>query len=172
VTEGRGYSEKTLQDIHAAATGRIGSLLRGSKGRMLNTRRPIPLDELMARPTVLELEALNDEEKALVMLFLLTLVRERCRATRGSSKLQHVTLVEEAHRVVETKHYDGNEKWLGTSYTEETGEGTQRTDHYGDDDRRVGTSYTAETDDGTARTDHYDARDHWLGRSYRTLLDD
>lgn len=100
VTEERGYSEKTLQDIRAAAAGRIGSLLRGSKGRMLNTRRSIPMESLMTRPAVLELESLNDEEKALVMLFLLTMIREYCRATRTESKLQHATIVEEAHRVM------------------------------------------------------------------------
>jgi len=99
-TEERGYSEKTLQDIRAAAAGRIGSLLRGSKGRMLNTRWSVPMSVLMTRPTVLELESLNDEEKALVMLFLLTMVREYCRATRTESRLQHVTLVEEAHRIM------------------------------------------------------------------------
>jgi hypothetical protein len=99
-TEERGYSEKTLQDIRAAAAGRIGSLLRGSKGRMLNNRRSIPMKTLMTRPTVLELESLNDDEKALVMLFLLTMIREYCRANREDSRLQHVTLIEEAHRVM------------------------------------------------------------------------
>jgi hypothetical protein len=100
VTEERGYSEKTLQDIRAAAAGRIGALLRGSKGRMLNTRRSVPMETLMTRPTVLELESLNNEEKALVMLFLLTMIREYCRTTRTESRLQHVTLIEEAHRVM------------------------------------------------------------------------
>lgn len=100
VTEERGYSEKTLQDIRAAAAGRIGSLLRGSKGRMLNTRWSVPMEALMNRPTILELESLNDEEKALVMLSLLTMIREHCRATRTESRLQHVTLIEEAHRVL------------------------------------------------------------------------
>lgn len=101
--EGRGYSEKTQQDILAAASGRIRSLLFGSKGRMLNTRRSGSFQSLMTRPTVLELDALNDEEKALVMLFLLTLLREHCRASRVDSQLQHVTVVEEAHRVMEAR---------------------------------------------------------------------
>ncbi len=100
VTEERGYSSKTGQDIRAAAAGRIGSLLRGSKGRMLNTRRSMPLDLLMASPTVLEMNALNNEEKALVMLFLLTALREHCETTRPGSSLHHVTLIEEAHRIM------------------------------------------------------------------------
>ncbi len=99
VTEERGYQDKTLQDIRAAAAGRIGSLLRGSKGRMLNTRHSIPMEALMTRPTLLELEHLNDEEKSLVMLFLLMRVREHTRVTRAESKLAHVTVIEEAHRL-------------------------------------------------------------------------
>jgi len=98
VTEERGYSDKTLQDIRAAAAGRIGTLLRGSKGRMLNTRRSLPMDVLMTRPTILELESLNDEEKSLVMLFLLTRLREYARG-RVSAQLAHVTVIEEAHRL-------------------------------------------------------------------------
>jgi hypothetical protein len=98
VTEERGYSDKTLQDIRAAAAGRIGTLLRGSKGRMLNTRHSIAMDVLMMRPTILELESLNDEEKSLVMLFLLTRLREYARG-RAGAQLAHVTVIEEAHRL-------------------------------------------------------------------------
>ena len=108
VTDGRGYSDKTVQDIRAAASGRIGSLLWGSKGRMLNTRRSLSLDVLMNTPTILELESLNDEEKALVMLFLLTAVREYCRVNRTKSDLQHVTLIEEAHRVMSATSHVGD----------------------------------------------------------------
>ena len=107
-TEERGYSDKTLQDIRAAAAGRIGSLLRGSKGRMLNTRHSIPMTRVMTKPTILELEALNDEEKALVIMFLLTAIREYCLATREDDTLQHVTLIEEAHRVMANTAHAGN----------------------------------------------------------------
>jgi hypothetical protein len=100
VAEERGYSDRTMQDIRGAAAGRIGSLLRGSKGRALNILRSVPMDELMATPTILELQSLTDEEKALVMMFLLTMIYEHCRVHRGSATLQHVTVVEEAHRVM------------------------------------------------------------------------
>ena len=108
VAEGRGYAGKTLQDIRAAAAGRISSLLRGSKGRMLNTQNSIRFDLLMSKPTVLELESLNDEERSLVMLFLLTMIREHCRATRETDKLQHITLIEEAHRVMGATAHSSN----------------------------------------------------------------
>lgn len=116
VTNERGYSDKTVQDIRAAASGRIGSLLRGSKGRMLNTRRSIPIEIIMNYPVILELESLNDEEKALVMLFLLTAVREYCRVNRSNSDIQHVTLIEEAHRVMSaTSHVGDRENQADTA---------------------------------------------------------
>ena len=119
-SERRGYSTKTLQDVRAAAAGRIGSLLRGSKGRLLNTRRSLPLAELLATPTVLELESLNDDERALVMLFLLTALREHCRANRTGSALQHVTLIEEAHRVMAATSHVGNREVSADTRAEAT----------------------------------------------------
>lgn len=118
--EARGYSPNMLQDIRAAASGRIGTLLRGSKGRMLNTQRSIPIQELLSRPTVLELESLNDEEKSLVMLFLLVAIREHCQTTRRDSSLQHVTLIEEAHRVMSKTAHSTNREVSSDSRAEAT----------------------------------------------------
>lgn len=100
VAEERGYQDETMQDVRAAASGRIKSLLLGSKGHMLNTRSSIPFDRLMKQPTILELESLHDEEKATVMLFLLTALREYVRTTRNGEGLKHVTIIEEAHRIM------------------------------------------------------------------------
>jgi hypothetical protein len=118
VSEQRGYSEKTGQDIRAAVAGRIGSLLRGSKGRMLNTRRSIAPSRLFTHPTVLELDALSDEDTALVMLFLLTFLREHCHSTRSEDRLQHVTLIEEAHRVMGHVPHAQNREVLADSRAE------------------------------------------------------
>jgi hypothetical protein len=100
VAEERGYQERTMQDVRAAASGRIKPFLLGSKGQMLNVLHSIPMSVLMKHPTILELESLNDEEKALVMLFLLTMLHEYVRTTRQEHRLQHVTIIEEAHRVM------------------------------------------------------------------------
>ncbi len=100
VAEERGYQRETMQDVRAAASGRIKPFLLGSKGQMFNVPRSISMDVLMTRPTILELESLNDEEKALVILFLLTMLHEYVRTTRRERGLQHVTIIEEAHRVM------------------------------------------------------------------------
>lgn len=100
VAKARGYEARTLQDVQGAVATRLKPFLLGSKGHMLNVARSIPMDVIMSRPTVLELEALSDEEKALVMLFLLIRVHEYVRTTRREKGLQHVTILEEAHRIL------------------------------------------------------------------------
>lgn len=99
VSESRGYAGETYQNIRAAVGGRIGGLLRGSKGRMFGAQRSYPLDVLMSRPCVLELNDLNADDKALTSMFLLMLLREY-REQHPGNTLQHVTVVEEAHNVM------------------------------------------------------------------------
>jgi hypothetical protein len=101
VAQSSSYKGETAGNIKGALETRLGALMRGPKGRCFNARRSIPFDLLMKRPVVLELESLNDDEKALMMMFLLVAVREYSKATRRSgSPLKHVVLVEEAHNVI------------------------------------------------------------------------
>lgn len=100
VAESRGYAGETHQNIRAAAAGRIGSLLRGSRGRMFDCQKSLSPELLMKRPVVLELNDLNQDDKALTMMFLLTWLREY-RELNKDKELQHVTVVEEAHNVME-----------------------------------------------------------------------
>lgn len=100
VAESRGYAGETYHNIRAAAAGRIGNLLRGSRGRMFDCQRSIGLEVLMQRPVVLELNDLNQNDKALTMMFLLLFLREYRELHRGK-RLVHVTVVEEAHNVME-----------------------------------------------------------------------
>jgi len=97
--EKRGYSGETRDNIRAAAAGRIGSLLRGSKGRMYGTQRSIPSNVLFNRPVILELNDLNEDDKALTMMFLMMQLREY-RELHPQNSLQHVTVIEEAHNVI------------------------------------------------------------------------
>lgn len=96
-----GFDSKMKSDFNASLLERLNSLRRGSKGRMLNTRHTIPMDELMKRPVVLELDSLNGDEKSLMMMFLLSYVFEYCKVKRKSgSSLKHMLLVEEAHNLI------------------------------------------------------------------------
>ena len=106
VSESRGYGGEIAQNIRAAVSGRIGSLLRGSKGKMFDCQRSLPLEILLHRPVILELNDLNQQDKSLTMMFLLMMLREY-REQHKSANLQHVTVVEEAHNVLENVHSVG-----------------------------------------------------------------
>jgi hypothetical protein len=101
IAAGKSYRGEFAGTLRGALETRIGALLRGPTGRCLNVRHSIPVEILMRRPVILELDSLNDEEKALLMMFLLTVVREYAKSKRKSgAPLSHVVLVEEAHNVI------------------------------------------------------------------------
>ncbi|MBR3358876.1 MAG: ATP-binding protein [Solobacterium sp.] len=104
IVEHSGFDPKMKSDFKASLLERLNSLRRGSKGRMLDTRHTIPMDELMEKPVVLELDSLNGDEKSLLMMFLLTYVFEYCKVRRKSgSPLKHMLLVEEAHNLISSQ---------------------------------------------------------------------
>ncbi len=90
-----------VPDVQAALKARIGSLLIGGKGQMLNTRRSIPPEILFGRPTVVELKMVSeDSEKSFLMGMLLVFLYEYRETLGPKESLQHVMLVEEAHRLL------------------------------------------------------------------------
>lgn len=98
-----GYEERVTMDVQAALKTRIDSLRIGGKGLMLDVGKGIPFDRLMGRPTVLELEAVaDDDEKALLMGLILIFLQEHYQAGGlvEDTGLRHVTIVEEAHRLL------------------------------------------------------------------------
>lgn len=98
------YSEDLKKDIKGALKTRINSLREGGKGLMLDTSLSIPIGLLLQKPTVLELDKIgNDVDKAFVMGLLLTSLREYYQAHPLADRvaLKHITVVEEAHRLLE-----------------------------------------------------------------------
>ncbi len=107
VVASRGYQGDVKSNVEAAIKGRIKPLLMGSKGMMYSQRLSSPTAaELFQNPVVLELNDLNEEDKSLMMMFILTLLREY-RELHPSPDLCHVTLVEEAHNVLSNVGHDG-----------------------------------------------------------------
>lgn len=103
-----GYKGELESNIEASLLERLDSLRRGSKGKMLDTRCSVSLEELMQKPVVLELDSLNGEEKSLIMMILLNFVYEYCKVNRKSgNKLAHVLVVEEAHNLIGAQHTTG-----------------------------------------------------------------
>ena len=101
VVASEGYDTRIRLDLTAALKARLGSLLRGGKGLMLDTQRSIPMAELLQRPVVLELRRVSDDdEKAFLMALLFTRLYEEVQQNPAGSPLRHVTLMEEAHRLL------------------------------------------------------------------------
>lgn len=100
-----GYDQRLTMDVVAGLQARINQLrIGGGKGRMLDSRRSLPLDELFKRPCLLELKRIvSDDEKAFIIgLIIIRLLEhlERDPTTRPSHGLRHVTFIEEAHRLL------------------------------------------------------------------------
>jgi hypothetical protein len=109
VLHDRGYQGEVADNLRAALIGRFTPLLLGGKGRMFDTQRSAPTaTDLFTRPTVLEMNDLIIEDKALVVMFLLTLLREYRETDKGvHGDLKHLTVVEEAHNVLENVSSEG-----------------------------------------------------------------
>ncbi|MGY1636021.1 ATP-binding protein [Geodermatophilus sp. SYSU D00742] len=96
-----GYDERVAADIRAALLTRLDSLRTGGKGLMLDGRRSTPLEALLDRHTVLELEPVaDDDDKAFLMGLLLTRLVEHRRAQAPAAGLRHLVVIEEAHRLL------------------------------------------------------------------------
>lgn len=102
VVERKQYAQQLSMDLSAALKARLSSLLTGSKGLMLNTKRSTPIDELLNAPAVLELKYIgDDDEKAFVMGLIFSRLYEYREANHDATdELRHVTVVEEAHRLL------------------------------------------------------------------------
>lgn len=103
VTEKIGYSKELTDDVKGALKVRIGSLLSGAKGIMLNTNISKPMQEILTEPTIIELEGIGDsQEKVFLMGLILTSMYEYYVSKRiYSDELQNLLIIEEAHRLLE-----------------------------------------------------------------------
>lgn len=95
---GQEFQEK----YRGSLVSRLTDLTLGTKGRMLNTRYSLDFDQLLDKKVVIELEELKDEQdKALFMGFILQRLAECMKQRHRKDKnFKHLTLVEEAHRLL------------------------------------------------------------------------
>ena len=103
IVDNMGYHQEVQSNVKAALQARVYSLMIGGKGAMLNTPKSVPIEELLNRPVVMELEDLGDDEtKSFVIGILLVQLYEyrKSQMTKGSKKLSHILMVEEAHRLL------------------------------------------------------------------------
>jgi hypothetical protein len=104
VVEKQGFDVRLKNDYIGSIKARLQSLTLGAKGVMLDCGRSIDFDELLDKRVVLELENLRDGgEKSLVIGFVMVNMSEAIRRRfdlHGGKKHAHITLIEEAHRLL------------------------------------------------------------------------
>jgi energy-coupling factor transporter ATP-binding protein EcfA2 len=103
------YRGELSDNIRTAILTRLESLCVGAKGLMFGTSKPLDIVELLQYPTVLELEALSDDDdKAFFVGLMLTFISEYRQCNNPAlnpymqkgNDLQHVLVIEEAHRLL------------------------------------------------------------------------
>jgi hypothetical protein len=105
-----GYGAEIASNVRGFMDVRIGSLLLGTPGRFFAGGHPLDIADLLGRNTVLELEDIgNDQDKAFFIGTVLVRIVEHLRRRRvagdpggtpGKERLRHVTVIEEAHRLL------------------------------------------------------------------------
>lgn len=96
-----GYEERISRDMQASLLTRLDSLRSGGKGRMLDVTSSVPMEVLLSRPTVIELDPMgDDDDKAFLMGLLLVRLVQHRRGEGPVSDLVHMLVIEEAHRLL------------------------------------------------------------------------
>jgi len=96
------YDSRIKGNIDAALTLRLSNLALGGRRFLFSGTMSIPMEELLNRPTILEFSASAMTSKRLFVLgaILLRLVHYRQVVGFSHGELRHVTLIEEAHRLL------------------------------------------------------------------------
>jgi hypothetical protein len=101
-----GYGREVRDNVRGFVTVRIGSLRLGTAGRFLDGGHLVDFGALLERNVVLEIEdAGDDRDKAFLMGAVLLRLTEHLRLRHrheppGPHRLRHLTVVEEAHRLL------------------------------------------------------------------------
>ncbi len=105
MTESFGYSDRIGPDVIAGLTARINGLLAGAKGLIFSCRSLVEsqtdMATLVSKPVVLELkDVFTDNEKSFFSSVLMLCLSEYRRSQGLKSNLQHVLLIDDAHRLL------------------------------------------------------------------------
>jgi DNA helicase HerA-like ATPase len=109
-----GYSEEVKADVLGFIKVRLSSLRLGTSGRFLEGGHPVDFGRLLRHNTVLEIEDVGDDrDKAFLMGTVLLRLVEHLRLTRryaaaSEPGLRHLTVIEEAHRLLRRPERDAD----------------------------------------------------------------
>lgn len=104
VVDDIGYGKEIAANVRGFVEVRIGSLLHGTPGRFFRGGHPLDIDAILQQNVVIELENItDDQDKAFLIGALIIRIVEHLRVRHGAREcdsLQHVTIIEEAHRLL------------------------------------------------------------------------
>lgn len=101
VVEEANYSKEVKGNLQSAGVFRLMNLIQ-QNSNIYDTVNTIPLEDLLSKPTVVELNAVDDgEQKALIIsLLLINIVAYTKYNHVGDGKLKNIMLIDEAHVVL------------------------------------------------------------------------
>jgi len=113
VVQEQGFDERLKKDYIGSIKARLQGLTLGSKGFMLNCQRSVDFMSLLDKQVVLELEPIpSAAQKSLIIGFILTSLLQAIKKKfydNGGRKINHITLIEEAHRLLSKPEPGGNQ---------------------------------------------------------------
>jgi hypothetical protein len=103
VVDRKGFDQRLKSDYEASLIARFNNLCVGSKGKMLNCRNSVKIEELLDKKVILELDDLKSpEDKSFIMGLIIARVSEAVKEKHKTEPdFKHITLIEEAHRLLE-----------------------------------------------------------------------
>lgn len=122
VVESKNFSGQMQSDYIGSLVSRLSNLTVGSKGSMLNCEHSIDFRYIAHHNVILEMEELKSpEDKALFMGFILSRLSAVIKEEHKKNKeYKHLTLVEEAHRLLSKVEYgdSGSKKSAVETFTD------------------------------------------------------
>lgn len=122
IVKSKGFSQQMQSDYIGSLVSRLSNLTVGSKGSMLNCQYSTDFRYIAHNNVILEMEELKSpEDKALFMGFILSrlsaVIKEEHRRNHA---FKHLTLVEEAHRLLSKVEYgdSGSKKGAVETFTD------------------------------------------------------
>jgi hypothetical protein len=98
----KGFAREMKNNYIGSLVSRFSDLTIGTRGSIFDVPLSIDFEKLVDGNVVIELDELkNEEDKILIMGFIFTRLREVVkRRNKSNPKFKHITLIEEAHRLL------------------------------------------------------------------------
>jgi len=97
------YNKETKSNIETAGLLRLMNLIE-QNSNIYDTVNTVPIEDLLSKPTVLELNSIdNDEQKSLIMALILSSACVHIKNNQiGDGQLKNVILIDEAHVLLDS----------------------------------------------------------------------